>query len=55
MVLAALGRQLGKQGSRFLPDFSVPSAAGGNPAVPGPCESDKRSDQAAALQPAAPC
>lgn len=44
----------GREDRGFLPDFFLPFAAGGNPAVPGPCESNKGSDQATALQPAAP-
>lgn len=55
MELATLeGLSLGKQDNRLLSDFFLPFAAGRNPAVPGPCESNKRSDQATALQPAAP-
>ena len=55
MVPAALeGLSLGTQGGLFLPAFFLPFAAGGNPAFPGPRESNKRSDQAPALQPAAP-
>lgn len=56
-MLAALGRlSQGKPDSPSLLRATsiLPLAAGGNPAVPGPRESNKRSDQTAALQPTAP-
>lgn len=46
--------EAGKSLIAELPIPFLPFSAGGNPAIPDSCESDQRSDQATALQPAAP-